>query len=85
MCSSCSLNRRYSYEGPIFLCSENAGVRILSEERVEFLERVPGMLHIVVRSHQLDPIVDIFGIGSTKPAAMLYDAWDHFQVRRSRA
>jgi hypothetical protein len=26
--------------------------------------------------------VDIFGIGSTAPAAMLYDALDHFEVRR---
>ena len=32
----------------------------------------------------LDASEDVFKIGSTHPAAMLYDAYDHFEVRRPR-
>lgn len=59
---------KYSYDEPIFLMTEIDGVRIFSSETCEFLQRVP------------DVTEDIFKIGATSPASMLYDALDHFQV-----
>ncbi|KAH7651892.1 Vacuolar protein sorting-associated protein 16 [Dioscorea alata] len=64
---------RYSYDEPILLIPECDGVRILSNSSMEFLHRVP------------DSTVSIFQIGSTSPAALLYDALDHFDRRSAKA
>ncbi|XP_019464204.1 PREDICTED: protein VACUOLELESS1 [Lupinus angustifolius] len=63
----------YLYDEPIILIPECDGVRILSNSSMEFLQRVP------------DSTVSIFTIGSTSPAALLYDALDHFDRRSSKA
>ncbi|CAM6111380.1 unnamed protein product [Calypogeia fissa] len=64
---------RYSYEEPVILIPECDGVRILSNTYMEFLQRLP------------ESTVSIFKIGSTTPAAMLYDALDHFDKRNAKA
>ncbi|XP_077252312.1 vacuoleless1 (VCL1) [Tasmannia lanceolata] len=64
---------RYLYDEPIILIPECDGVRILSNTNMEFLQRVP------------DSTVSIFKIGSTVPAALLYDALDHFDKRSAKA
>ncbi|KAK9132536.1 hypothetical protein Scep_012064 [Stephania cephalantha] len=64
---------RYLYDEPIRLIPECDGVRILSNATMEFLHIVP------------DSTVSIFKIGSTEPAALLYDALDHFDRRSSKA
>lgn len=64
---------RYIYDEPTVLIPECDGVRILSNTIMEFLQRVP------------DSTVSIFKIGSTSPAALLYDALDHFDRRSSKA
>uniref|UniRef100_A0A803MTD0 Protein VACUOLELESS1 n=1 Tax=Chenopodium quinoa TaxID=63459 RepID=A0A803MTD0_CHEQI len=64
---------RYYYDEPIILISECDGVRVLSNTNMEFLQRVP------------DSMVSIFKIGSTTPAALLYDALDHFDRRSAKA
>ncbi|KAK4278953.1 hypothetical protein QN277_016723 [Acacia crassicarpa] len=64
---------RYFYDEPIILIPECDGVRILSNTSMEFLQRVP------------DSTVSIFTIGSTSPAALLYDALDHFDRRSAKA
>lgn len=64
---------RYLYDEPIILIPECDGVRILSNTSMEFLQRVP------------DSTVSIFKIGSTLPAALLYDALDHFDRRSAKA
>ncbi|KAK3023745.1 hypothetical protein RJ639_044454 [Escallonia herrerae] len=64
---------RYLYDEPIILIPECDGVRILSNTSMEFLQRVP------------DSTVSIFRIGSTQPAALLYDALDHFDRRSAKA
>ncbi|KNA23358.1 hypothetical protein SOVF_025500 [Spinacia oleracea] len=64
---------RYFYDEPIVLISECDGVRVLSNTNMEFLQRVP------------DSTVSIFKIGSTTPAALLYDALDHFDRRSAKA
>eukprot|EP01104_Vermistella_antarctica_P013241 TRINITY_DN397_c0_g1_i3.p1 TRINITY_DN397_c0_g1~~TRINITY_DN397_c0_g1_i3.p1 ORF type:complete len:827 (-),score=204.45 TRINITY_DN397_c0_g1_i3:93-2573(-) len=64
---------KYSYDEPISLVPEVDGVRIISNTKCEFLQRVP------------DVTEDIFSIGSTKPAAMLYDAMEHYEKRSPKA
>lgn len=64
---------RYVYDELITLIPEVDGVRILSNTSMEFLQRVP------------DSTVSIFKIGSTLPAALLYDALDHFDRRSAKA
>ena len=63
---------RWSYDEPIVLIPECDGVRILSNTYMEFLRRVP------------DSTVSIFKIGSTSPAAMLFDALDQFDRRSAK-
>ncbi|CAA6661340.1 unnamed protein product [Spirodela intermedia] len=63
----------YQYDEPIVLISECDGVRILSNSSMELLQRVP------------DSTVSIFQIGSTEPAALLYDALEHFDRRSAKA
>jgi hypothetical protein len=63
---------RYPYDEPVVLIPESDGVRILSNTYMEFLQKLP------------DSTVSIFKIGSTTPAAMLYDALDHFDKRNAK-
>lgn len=63
---------RYFYDEPIILIPECDGVRILSNSSMELLQRVP------------DSTESIFKIGSTSPAALLYDALDHFDRRSAK-
>ncbi|GMY16044.1 protein VACUOLELESS1 [Fagus crenata] len=63
----------YLYDEPIVLIPECDGVRILSNTSMEFLQLVP------------NSTVSIFKIGSTSPAALLYDALDHFDRRSAKA
>ena len=63
---------RYLYDEPIVLVPECDGVRILTNTSMEFLQLVP------------NSTVSIFKIGSTSPAALLYDALDHFDRRSAK-
>lgn len=63
---------QYFYDEPLILIPECDGARILSNTSMEFLQRVP------------DSTVSIFKIGSTEPAALLYDALDHFDQRSAK-
>ncbi|KAF9570847.1 hypothetical protein EC968_001335 [Mortierella alpina] len=64
---------KYTYDDAIFLIPEIDGVRVISSEKCEFLQKVP------------DVTENIFKIGSTAPAAMLYDALDHFEKKSPKA
>ncbi|KAI8973476.1 Vps16, C-terminal region-domain-containing protein [Mycotypha africana] len=64
---------KYTYDDPIFLASEIDGVRIISNEKCELLQKVPASTE------------NIFKIGSTEPPAMLYDALDHYERRSPKA
>jgi hypothetical protein len=57
---------KYSYEGPVRLQSTADGMFVLSASDVEYLQRVP------------EPLERVFAVGSTAPAAILYDAAEHF-------
>eukprot|EP01132_Coremiostelium_polycephalum_P002241 gene2241-2763_t len=60
-------------DSPISLVTEIDGIRMISNQSSDFFQKVP------------DVTVDIFKIGSTSPAAMLYDATDHFISQSPRA
>ncbi|KAI4999587.1 hypothetical protein ZWY2020_004176 [Hordeum vulgare] len=64
---------QYNYDEPVMLIPECDGVRILSNSSMEFLHRVP------------DSTTSIFGIGSMSPAALLYDARDHYDKQSAKA
>lgn len=63
---------QYDYEESLVLVPECDGVRIISNSYTEFLQLVP------------DSTVSVFKIGSTSPAAMLYDALDHHERRSAK-
>ncbi|PKK73317.1 vacuolar protein sorting-associated protein 16 [Rhizophagus irregularis] len=64
---------KYSYDDAIYLIPEIDGVRVISSDKCEFLQKVPNVTE------------EIFKIGSTAPAAMLFDALDHFERRSPKA
>ncbi|KAI9347012.1 Vps16, N-terminal region-domain-containing protein [Obelidium mucronatum] len=64
---------RYAFEGIIHLVSEIDGVRIITNDKCQFLQKVPNVTE------------EIFKIGSTAPGAILFDAYDHFQRKSPRA
>ncbi|KAI8834303.1 Vps16, N-terminal region-domain-containing protein [Chytridium lagenaria] len=64
---------KYSVDGEVCLFSEVDGIRLISRDRVSFLQRVP------------EPVESVFKVGSTTPGAFLYDAHDHFERKSPRA
>ncbi|KAG0177300.1 hypothetical protein DFQ28_006131 [Apophysomyces sp. BC1034] len=64
---------KFSYDDPIYLASEIDGVRIISNDKCELLQKVPAATE------------EIFKIGSTSPAAMLFDALDHYERKSPKA
>ncbi len=63
--------QKFSYEGPIFMVTEIDGVRIITNDGCEFLQRVP------------NPTFDIFQIGSMTPSAVLFDAYTEFEKKNA--
>jgi len=64
---------KYSYRSPLVLVPECDGVRIISNEKCEFLHRVPKSTE------------DIFKIGSDEPSARLHDAMVCFEKKSAKA
>ncbi|KAF8155821.1 vacuolar assembling/sorting protein VPS16 [Crassisporium funariophilum] len=56
----------YTYVGTTFAITEMDGVRILSQDVCDLIQKVPAST------------LSIFRPGSTSPSAILYDAWDSF-------
>ena len=65
--------QNYSFDQIVYLVPEIDGIRIISKDFCEFLQRVP------------DVTEDIFKIGATSPSAMLYDAMEHFENKSPKA
>jgi hypothetical protein len=63
--------QKFAYDGPIFMVTEIDGVRIITNDGCEFLQRVP------------DPSFDIFRIGSLTPSAVLFDAYIEFEKKNA--
>ncbi|KAK7437898.1 Vacuolar protein sorting-associated protein 16 [Stygiomarasmius scandens] len=64
---------QYFYTGNTFAVTEPDGVRIISPDVCELIQKVPA------------PNLSIFRPGSTSPAAILYDAWESFSQRSPKA
>jgi hypothetical protein len=64
---------KYSYDGTVYLISEPDGLRIISSGGCDFLQRVPLSVEAVFR------------IGSTAPAAILFDAKDLYDKKNPKA
>eukprot|EP01135_Chromosphaera_perkinsii_P006872 Nk52_evm27s621 gene=Nk52_evmTU27s621 len=65
--------KRYTYDSSVFLIPEFDGIRILSNETHEFLQKVPSCVE------------ETFKFGSTDPSAMLYDSAEHFDRKSPKA
>ncbi|KAK9316336.1 Vps16, N-terminal region-domain-containing protein [Lipomyces starkeyi] len=63
----------FYYDSRIALISEADGIRIISNEKCEFLSKVP------------DIVVDLFRIGSTAPSAILLDAVEQLEYKSPKA
>eukprot|EP00743_Colponemidia_sp_Colp-15_P004235 GILK01004569.1.p1 GENE.GILK01004569.1~~GILK01004569.1.p1 ORF type:complete len:820 (-),score=138.43 GILK01004569.1:154-2613(-) len=63
----------YSYDTPLCLVPECDGLRVITDTKCEFLERVPNSTE------------DIFKLGSCTPGAMLFDAMEAFESGNPRA
>lgn len=60
---------KYEYEEPVVLVSESDGLRIVSERKCEFLQKVP------------ESTESIFRLDSKTPASVLYRAYEAFEKR----
>lgn len=63
----------FFYSGPSHAVSEPDGVRVVSPDLCDFIQKVPASS------------INVFRPGSTAPAAILFDAWDSFQKRAPKA
>ncbi|KZP18145.1 vacuolar protein sorting-associated protein 16 [Athelia psychrophila] len=64
---------QYFYPGTTFAITEVDGVRIISSDTCDLIQKVPASS------------VSIFRPGSTSPSAILYDAWESFTQRSPKA
>ena len=72
---------KFEYTEPLVLSSESDGLRIISNSHCEFLQRVPGTCQSAYPSsliNSLESIEHVYKIGSTHPAAILVDTYDHY-------
>ncbi|KAG9314973.1 vacuolar assembling sorting protein VPS16 [Chiua virens] len=64
---------RYFYIGAMFAVTELDGVRVIGQEVSDFIQKVPASS------------MSVFRPGSTSPSAILFDAWESFTRRSSKA
>lgn len=80
----------YHYTGSTFAITEIDGVRMLSEDVCDLIQRVPGKYpHLFTTQNiltaNLESSASIFRPGSTSPSAILYDAWESFTNKSPKA
>ncbi|KAL1696024.1 Vps16, C-terminal region-domain-containing protein [Schizophyllum commune] len=64
---------QFFYPGSAFVVTEPDGIRVVGPDVCDFIQKVPA------------PSLSVFRPGSTSPAAILYDAWESFSHRSSKA
>ena len=64
---------RYFYSGSTFAVTEPDGIRIVSADTCDFIQKVA------------TPSVSVFRPGSTSPSAILFDAFENFSRRSPKA
>lgn len=88
--SSALIPCRFYYDGWVHLLPEFDGVRIITNDVCEFLQKVPGkhcntMSRMLALTDCSDATEDIFKIGSTSPASVLLDAIDQLEKKSPKA
>ncbi|RSH95606.1 hypothetical protein EHS25_000698 [Saitozyma podzolica] len=73
---------KYDYSPAVHLIGELDGLRIISSTSCDFLQKVPELIPLLAVP---DPTLAVFSPGSTHPAAILYDALDHFDRKSPKA
>ncbi|KAI3608149.1 vacuolar protein sorting vps16 [Moniliophthora roreri] len=63
----------YFYSGNLFAVTEPDGIRVVSQDTCDLIQKVPASS------------LSIFRPGSSSPAAILYDAWESFTRRSPKA
>ena len=82
---------RYDYSQAAFLLGELDGLRIISSSSSDSLQKVSGQPSRICRDQSClllpdaDSTLAVFSPGSTHPAAILYDALDHFERKSPKA
>lgn len=85
------LRSRYFYDGWVHLIADIDGVRIITNDVCEFLQKVPGELSLcldhstVHLTGSTDVTEDVFKLGSTSPASVLLDAIDQLEKKSPKA
>ncbi|KAI9846978.1 MAG: hypothetical protein M1837_003334 [Sclerophora amabilis] len=64
---------KYYYDGKVHLVADVDGVRVISNDVCEFLQKVP------------DAVEEVFKLGSTSPASVLLDAVDQLEKKSPKA
>ncbi|CAL1699596.1 unnamed protein product [Somion occarium] len=64
---------QYFYTGPTFAVTEIDGVRVIGPDTCDFIQKVPASS------------VSVFRPGSSSPSAILFDAWENFSRKSSKA
>ncbi|KAL0240233.1 hypothetical protein I308_106782 [Cryptococcus tetragattii IND107] len=64
---------KYNYSPSVHLGGELDGLRVISSTSCDFIQKVP------------DSSLSVFRPGSTHPASILYDAFDHFERKSPKA
>lgn len=64
---------RYLYFGAVFAVTEVDSVRVMSQDVCDLIQKVPAST------------LSVFRPGSTSPSAILFDAWESFTQRSSKA
>lgn len=87
---------RYFYSGTAHLVSEVDGLRIISPDRLEYIQKVAGELTIRERGapspimsasvpYYPEPSSSVFLPGSSDPSAILFDSSEHFAKKSAKA
>ena len=84
---------RYTYAGTTFAITEIDGVRVISSDVCDLIQKVPSKSFFHFFCYLNPPYINnyvasslsIFRPGSTSPSAILYDAWESFSRRSPKA
>ena len=80
---------RYYYDGWVHLLADIDGLRLMTNDVCEFLQKVPGMEQsntiYAISNKVIDESEEVFKLGSTAPASVLLDAVDQLEKRSPKA
>lgn len=80
---------RYYFDGWVHLLPDVDGVRLITNDVCEFLQKVPGMCPVSLKVFSYLSCIgcteDVFKLGSTSPASVLLDAVDQLDKKSPKA